>query len=77
MDTTTNITGLAHDELANLQRIHPTENGDREKRRPPARRLKRRDRKGNLVEVPLPPPTYTPDGQVADEGSAHQVNVSA
>jgi len=77
MDTTTNITGLAHDELANLQRIHPAENGDREQRRPPARRLKRRDRKGNLVAVAPPPPTYTPDGQVADNTSAHHVNVSA
>ncbi len=77
MDSSTNITGLSHDDLANLQRIHPTENGDREERRPPQRRLKRRNRKGNPVDATPPPPTYTPDGQVADDTSSHRVNVSA
>lgn len=77
MDSSTTITGLSHEELTNLQRIHPTENREQEQRRPPARRQKRRGTKGRPSDAPPLPPTYTPDGHVADDALPHRVDVSA
>lgn len=76
MDSTTSITGLHPEDVGNLQRSHSVENG-RGGRRPPARDSKRRKRKGRQAEDVSPPPTYTPDGQVADDTLSHTIDVSA